>query len=243
MYRRMFLVGQFYVVTFNLFYGELAEISQRRLLLDAQVPAIRDCPYETSAPDCLAGHCACVINDRIHATKQIIENEAARQKIEEDVYKLRQRFIGFANGLWFYDISSQVQARELFAIMMKQLGVETLYQELLAELERTENLERADGAVRAGRRRAEITVISTFFATLVIAVEVGDTVKLQTLWKSVPDDWAVFVTALICAIAVAAGWGAAVCLLSVLNRWSIKRSRREIVRIVKTLFNAFGGSR
>jgi len=51
---------------------------------------------------------------------------------------LRERFLRFANGLWFETVSSQLQGQELFALIRRHMPIDADYQEFKAEIERTD---------------------------------------------------------------------------------------------------------
>lgn len=54
--------------------------------------------------------------------------------------ELRQRFVRFANGLWFENVTSQLQGRELFARIRDAAPIAEEYAELKAKIDRTDEL-------------------------------------------------------------------------------------------------------
>lgn len=59
---------------------------------------------------------------------------------DKDIRDLRRRFVRFANGLWFENVSSQLQGRELFARIRDASPITAEYEEVKAEIERTDEL-------------------------------------------------------------------------------------------------------
>lgn len=53
---------------------------------------------------------------------------------------LRRRFVRFANGLWFESVTTQLQGRELFRMIRDASPIAAEYEELKAEIERTDEL-------------------------------------------------------------------------------------------------------
>ncbi|MEQ8585026.1 MAG: hypothetical protein RLO01_13470 [Thalassobaculaceae bacterium] len=226
MYRRMFLIGQFYSATFASFYGQLAAHSRARLRLDQKRQDPETCVYSKSSLDCRERRCSCVVNSRLDGMIRRMDEHAERQAIADKVDRLRGRFTGFANGLWFDQVSSEVQARELFEIITRQLRVAQSYQELLNELERTNELEHADGEERRERIATEITVLSSGLAGMIVAGEIWDKLvgfdNLVSKAGSVP-------------VALAVGAFSAVIVVSLLKRRSIGQAARDVCDILKTI--------
>lgn len=158
-YHRLFLIGLFYVSVFHSFSHLLAELSRQRLTIDARLRTL-DEQISTAARK---GRPACDERAERLARWHDLDELAA------GVQRVRARFIIFANGLWFDDVATQIQGRELFEIITRQLRVDEPYREFNTEVERTDALERADAAQRSDQRAKEITVLATFVGTLAAA--------------------------------------------------------------------------
>lgn len=84
---------------------------------------------------------------------------------------LKKRYIRFANGLWFERVTSEFQGHEIFRIMVEQSQIKLDYDELNAEIERSDLLAKEQAASRFTR---VVTFIASIIALSNIAVATID---------------------------------------------------------------------
>ncbi|MFM2043791.1 MAG: hypothetical protein RLY86_2367 [Pseudomonadota bacterium] len=153
-YRRLWLVAQFYYAVFHHFSKQIARIAADRVALDVEQARFEAAPYK--------------------CPRREAELRKRRRTLQNDAHDLRVRFLGFANALWFDQISSQMQGIDLFARMTRQLGVAVQYTEVRDELDRTDELEAAeqrDATEDAHRRVGEVAGIAGGTAVLVAGLD------------------------------------------------------------------------
>lgn len=92
-------------------------------------------------------------------SSELAELSKRRNKANSDVSladttrKLRSRFYGFANCLWYEAVSPQIQGRELFSLMMSQSTARADYEELEREMARTDALAADENEKSEAERR------------------------------------------------------------------------------------------
>ena len=162
-YQRLFLTGLLYSSTFHELSHELGRLARQRIGLTRDLAAL------DKAIDRARRRCRWAWRKRRARSKLLrrIEHHGA------EIGRIRERFTGFANGLWFDEVSTQIQGREMFRMMTAELGVRAQYDEITAEIERSDALEREDAARRAEQRRDEIGVLGATFGTFVAAATFG----------------------------------------------------------------------
>ncbi|NBC31881.1 MAG: hypothetical protein GVY13_04320 [Alphaproteobacteria bacterium] len=157
-YRRLYLIAQFHAAVFHKFSRTIATLSSLRLQVKSEGQA--------DGRDKVASRLSDAVRDRIE------------KAVPEAVEDLRLRFLGFANGLWFEDVSPQMQGRDLFSRMQNRLQVRPLYQEMQDELERTNAIEQRE---KAARNESRFEVISSFAALFAFAYAVFDVLDILAL--------------------------------------------------------------
>ena len=71
------------------------------------------------------------------------------------VHEARKRMTTFANGVWFENLTPQIQGQELFELILQRLPVRRQYGELTAEIERFDALEAGALADEQAKRAAQ----------------------------------------------------------------------------------------
>ncbi len=79
-----------------------------------------------------------------------LDDGGTAARLETEMQTLREDFLTFTNGLWFAQVTSQIQGRELFALMRAHSTIDAEYQLILGEIERTDQYydDRQSRAVR-----------------------------------------------------------------------------------------------
>lgn len=176
-YQRLFLVGLLYACVFHDFSHELACHARTRIALSRAIAQF-DETIETSRQRARIAW---------RARKDRIKKLRAVAAHGDSVGRIKERFIGFANGLWFDEISTQIQGREMFERLTRELGVARQYKEITAEIERGDALEREDAGRRSAQRRDEIGVLATTAGAVGLALNLG-------LWTALSAPLAALVT-------------------------------------------------
>lgn len=81
------------------------------------------------------------------------------------VHKRRTHFLGFANALWFEDVSGHMQGVDLFRMLRERLGLRGQYEEIQAELERFDSIEKDDAESRSQSLRQVLSVLGGLVVT------------------------------------------------------------------------------
>lgn len=162
-YRRLFLVGLLYAAVFHRFGDALADLARQRIEIERER---RKLEAEIDGARTANGFAPCARDARIKVLRRLDEQS-------ERVGRVKQRFIGFANALWFDEISTQIQGREMFRMITAELRVADQYAEITAEIERGDALEREDAAARAEQRRDELGVLAATLAPFTLLTGVG----------------------------------------------------------------------
>lgn len=153
MYRRMFLVVLLYSATFDVLAHRLGEWSRKRLSLEhALQEKVREFDEDPS----------------LHAFAARERKERKLDRVAEETSRIKTEMNAFANALWFETVSPQIQGDELFRKMTSQVPVKAHYEELMREVERTEQLERQDADRRQEERRRVLQTVVVFAATLTL---------------------------------------------------------------------------
>ena len=97
-------------------------------------------------------------------------------KVEREMEHLRESFLKFTNGLWFSQVTSQIQGREIFELMRKHSVADNEYQFILGEIERTDQY-------YDNRQSRTVRKLDSFVRN--IALPVGTFITLTTL----KEDW------------------------------------------------------
>lgn len=212
-YQRLFLTGLLYASVFHRFSHELGDISRRRLDQDAE-HAVAEQDLRNAKDKC----------ERRAARERRSLVERCLDELASDAGRVKALFVGFANGLWFDDVSTQIQGKEMFDLIVGRLRLAQAYREITEEIERTDQLERADAEQRAQRRARQLTVLGSAVAgLLLLGTVIGplvDVINLGT-WSG----WAWTSAFAICLLGVAA---VPVVVLSVTRNVPVKDARDEI---------------
>lgn len=101
------------------------------------------------------------------------EYERALVRISEQITAVKAAAIAYVNALWYTDVSTHMQGRELSRKIAAQMPVTDHYDELMAELERAGEQEIADQAEMAERRRTRLTIVTGLIGSLFTVVPLG----------------------------------------------------------------------
>ncbi|GEM_PF-6837925 len=106
--------------------------------------------------------------DIAQLTRDIPLDDLAR--FNRKLKPLRQKFIRFANGLWFDEVTPQIQGIELFAMMRERLRLRDIYEEIKEEIEVSDDYMREQALTELSQRTAKLTGIASRVAIGALAL-------------------------------------------------------------------------
>ena len=171
-YKRLYLVNVICNAVFHGLSQELALLYQKR----------------KQAEIALAGSGRNGYGEMFAKPQIAYEREVARINVEMNAIKTRA--VSFANALWFTDVSTQMQGREIYAKISEQMPTKAHYDELMDEFGRADAREAADSARMTERRRRIITLVTaalgaalpvSTLANEVFEIEPGPPLSLDSL--------------------------------------------------------------
>jgi hypothetical protein len=82
-----------------------------------------------------------MFSDRLVAavSRLDIGDADATRVFRRDIRHALENFLRFEHRYWFYEISNQAQARELYAMTRQHLGLDALYRDIREELQDMDN--------------------------------------------------------------------------------------------------------
>ena len=86
----------------------------------------------------------------------------ANRIFRRDIRQALENFLRFEHRYWFYEISNQAQARELYAMTRQHLGLDALYRDIREELHDMGNFLDVEAMRRQNETVVRLTVVTTF---------------------------------------------------------------------------------
>jgi hypothetical protein len=177
-YRRMFLLALFYQASLDIFARDIAKITRHASRFGGGRPTGRD------------------RRDR-SADQHEFDTPGFRNSLEPQ----RRRLMRFVNGLWFDEVTPQIQGIELFERMHKHLRLRMIYKEIKGEIEASDDYQRdhalatlsyvstraTQGALTVAKIAAGFAIISLllqFIDVLSLKAEIGASLFLLAEWSS-----------------------------------------------------------
>ena len=213
-YRRIVLIGQAYAGIFHKFSADIAWLSQQRLQLETQREGFRN-RDDAEARDALAG-----IGNTLDTLSDLVRTQ-------------RIRFLGFANALWFEDVSPQMQAKDLYRMLRGRLGLKALYDEIQAELERTDTIEQSGRAERHETLVDKVSTLAAIAAGTIAMLDIFEKVLFAGDPPILPGSWLHYLLSL--PISLGIGFLAAVLVHQVLRRDPFTQSTKTVLRLIKDM--------
>jgi len=105
-----------------------------------------------------------MFSDRLVAavSKLDIADAEANRVFRRDIRHALENFLRFEHRYWFYEISNQAQARELYAMTREHLGLDALYRDIREELHDMGNFLDVEAMRRQNETVVRLTVVTTF---------------------------------------------------------------------------------
>jgi hypothetical protein len=105
-----------------------------------------------------------MFSDRLVAavSRLDIGNAEATRVFRRDIRHALENFLRFEHRYWFYEISNQAQARELYAMTRQHLELDALYRDIREELHDMGNFLDVEAMRRQNETVVRLTVVTTF---------------------------------------------------------------------------------
>jgi Mg2+ and Co2+ transporter CorA len=105
-----------------------------------------------------------MFSDRLVAavSRLDISDAEANRVFRRDIRHALENFLRFEHRYWFYEISNQAQARELYAMTREHLGLDALYRDIREELHDMGNFLDVEAMRRQNETVVRLTVVTTF---------------------------------------------------------------------------------
>lgn len=158
MYRRIFLLEVMLATIFGSFGRRLAELSAERGAEQAKTLQIERDLKNYGLLD--------VYFEKKAALDQALDDIATR------VGSIKESAVAVANAFYAVDASTQMQGREMHDKIAEAVGAKAHYDEMMAEISRSDALETADAARRAERRREELTALGVVGTLMLFTINV-----------------------------------------------------------------------
>lgn len=95
-----------------------------------------------------------------------------RKRMDEAVQRVQHAFVRFTAGLWFTEVTPQLQGQELYARWLKQMGTDRLYEEVKAELSLAHEYLAGVRALKLSQGSIMLAWAAMFFLPIAIMVNV-----------------------------------------------------------------------
>jgi hypothetical protein len=105
-----------------------------------------------------------MLSDRLTITmnRLDIHDPESVRRFKREIRRLMEIFLRFTHRYWFHELSDQTQAREIFRMHARQLGSETLYEEVREEIEAMARYLDSDSLRRQANTILRLTVVTIF---------------------------------------------------------------------------------
>lgn len=102
----------------------------------------------------------------VHGYDAALTDYGRRLAAADDIADLRRSHLAFRKNLWFEDVSSQIQGRELYQKMIAQLPLQREQEEIQLEIGVTDELDRLAREERTNKITVTLAVVAISFAAV-----------------------------------------------------------------------------
>lgn len=147
MYRRLFLIGHLYRCIFHKFSRTISTLSQQKL---RSLEGAGQLSQKTG----------------------VNFTQISADDFYDRAHDIKVRFLGFANALWFDQVSSQMQAIDLFTKLTERLQLKAQYEEMMSEIERTDAIEADHKQAEDEKQADNLSVLGGVFGGALISIDI-----------------------------------------------------------------------
>lgn len=111
------------------------------------------------------------------------------KKFKRDIRKILSAFLRFTHRYWFYEVSNQAQARDLFKMLIEQLGTEQNYHNISESVREMNQFLESDDLRRQAETVVRLTVVMTLsiigtMTTAFLGMNLFDATEMS-IWEKI----------------------------------------------------------